>query len=363
MSMATTSTGRDVWLVAEREVMSKLRSKAFLISTAFLLLAILASVLIGGLLGGQQSSSKIAVIGNDVEMLKPFKGLEPIQAQDVAVAISMVRNGSVEAAIIPDVSSPPLGFRVVALSETPTSVLQTLSIKPKLELLEPNAQNPLLTYFVAIGLGLVFFMSAVMFGQTIAQSVVEEKQTRVVEILLATVSARVLISGKILGNSILAFVQIALAAILAAGGAAITGQSALFNSLAPSLLWFVVFFTVGFVMLAALYAGTAALVSRQEDVASATTPVMMLVMLPYLLVIFFNNNALVVTIMSYVPFSAAVGMPLRLFAGTAQWWEPLLSLLILIITAVLLILFGARIYRNSLLRTGAKVSLKEAFKG
>jgi ABC-2 type transport system permease protein len=231
------------------------------------------------------------------------------------------------------------------------------------QLLEKSAQSPGLVYLVALAFGLVFFMSAMTFGQTIAQSVVEEKQTRVVEVLLSTISARTLMAGKVLGNSILAFAQIAVIAVLASGGLLVTGQHVLLASVGPSVIWFVVFFIIGFVMLASLYAGTAALVSRQEDVGSATAPVLMLVMLPYILVLVFNNNPTVLAIMSYVPFSAPVGMPMRLFLDTAQWWEPLISLVILLATTGLAILVGARIYSNSLLRTGAKISIKEALKG
>ena len=124
--------------------------------------------------------------------------------------------------------------------------------------------------------------------------------------------------------------------------------------------WFAVFFVFGFVLLASLFAATAAMVSRQEDIGSTTTPVTMLVMIPYFLVIFFNSNPTVVAILSYVPFSAPVGMPLRLFLGQAAWWEPLLSLVLLIATTLLVILLGARIYENSLLKLGQRVRWREA---
>jgi ABC-2 type transport system permease protein len=88
----------------------------------------------------------------------------------------------------------------------------------------------------------------------------------------------------------------------------------------------------------------------------------MLVMVPYFLVIFFNNNDVVLTVMSYVPFSAAVGMPLRIFLSQAAWWEPLLSLLVLIGGTAGVIMIAAKIYGNALLRTGAKVSVREALR-
>jgi ABC-2 type transport system permease protein len=88
----------------------------------------------------------------------------------------------------------------------------------------------------------------------------------------------------------------------------------------------------------------------------------MLIMAPYILVIFFNDNPVVLAVMSYIPFSAPVGMPVRIFLGEAQWWEPLLSLAILIATCVAAIILGARIYENSLLRMGARVTLREALR-
>src|SRR5690606_10481602 len=112
--------------------------------------------------------------------------------------------------------------------------------------------------------------SALTFGTTIAQSVVEEKQTRIVEILLATVSARTILAGKILGNSILALSQVVAIAVLSAVGMLATGQDILLGGLGSSLIWFAIFFAFGFVLLAAMYAALASLVSRQEDVPSAT---------------------------------------------------------------------------------------------
>ena len=123
------------------------------------------------------------------------------------------------------------------------------------------------------------------------------------------------------------------------------------------------FFLFGFVLLAALFAAAAAMVSRQEDIGSTTMPLTMLIMAPYFLVIFFNDNPTVLAIMSYIPFSAPVGMPMRLFLGEAQWWEPILSLAILIATCIAAILVGAKIYENSLLRMGGRVKLREALGG
>ncbi len=352
-------------LVAGREITMRLRSKSFLISTAILLLGVLASVVIGGF-QSQQGVDRIpvAVVGSAQSAVAATDALEAQSAGTEEEARELVRSGEVEAAIVPDNSADNgTGILVIADDAPPADVVQALSLTPPVELLDDSAENPFLAYLVALAFGLVFFMSAMTFGATIAQSVVEEKQTRVVEILMSTVPVRALLAGKVIGNSVLAFGQIALIAVVATIGLLVTEQTPLLSAVGPAVLWFVVFFLFGFVLLAALFAATASLVSRQEDVGAVTSPVTMLVMIPYFLVILFNDNTTVLGIMSYVPFSAPVGMPMRLFLGEAQWWEPIASLVILLASTAVTIVIGSRIYSNSLLRMGGRVKLMDALRG
>ena len=352
-------------LVAGREITMRLRSKSFLISTAILLLGVLASVVIGGF-QSQQGVDRItvAVVGSAERAVADSDALEAQSVGTEDEARELVRSGEVEAAVVPDNSADNgTGVLVIADDAPPVDVVQALSLTPPVELLDDSAESPFLAYLVALAFGLVFFMSAMTFGATIAQSVVEEKQTRVVEILMSTVPVRALLAGKVIGNSVLAFGQIALIAVIATIGLLVTEQTPLLSAVGPAVLWFVVFFLFGFVLLAALFAATASLVSRQEDVGAVTSPVTMLVMIPYFLVILFNDNSTVLGIMSYVPFSAPVGMPMRLFLGEAQWWEPIASLLILLATTAVTIVIGSRIYSNSLLRMGGRVKLMDALRG
>lgn len=358
------SLAQSAWLVAEREITTRLRSKAFLVSTGILLVLVLAGVLASGLIanaGGIGGPTQVAAVGTAAAPLEAA-GFEVTQAPDRPAAEQLVLDGDVDAAVIPG-GDTPVDLTVLAKDSPPSDVLQALSAAPTLELLAPTSENPFLAYIIAIAFGLVFMMSAVTFGTTIAQSVVEEKQTRIVEILLATVPARTILAGKILGNSILAIAQVVAIAGLASVGMLATGQDLLLGELGTALIWFGVLFAFGFVLLAALYAALASLVSRQEDIGSVTSPVMMLVMLPYMGVIVFYNNPTALAIMSYVPFSAPVGMPMRLYLGTAAWWEPVLSLGVLAVSIALVWAIGARIYEGSILRTGVRVKLTEALKG
>ena len=277
-------------------------------------------------------------------------------------ATALVESGEVDAAVIDDESSAT-GLVVIAEETAPESLVMALSATPEVELLNPDAASGPLRYILGIAFGLVFMMAATMFGTPIATSVVEEKQTRVIEILLSSIPARVLLAGKVIGNTILAISQILL--LMAAGtiGLIVTGQTELLAGLGGPVIWFAVFFLFGFVLLAAMFAAAGSMVSRQEDVGATMTPVMYLSMIPYFLVIFFGDNPVVMTVLSYVPFSAPVGMPIRLFFNEAEWWEPLASLVIMLVSCVIVILLGAKIYENSLLKMGARVKFREALRG
>ncbi len=370
------TAAKAAWIVAEREITTRLRSKAFLISTGILLLIVLAGVLLGGFasqIGGFGGPTKVAVVGEGAAALESA-GFEVTEVADPHAARELVESGEVDAAVVPGgagelgatssaegtESTGESAVTVIALESAPGDLVQALSTSPEVELLDPIIENLLLAYIVSIAFGMVFFVSVMTFGTTTAQSVVEEKQTRIVEILLATVSARALLAGKILGMTVLAVGQVIAIVALASIGLLATGQQLLFAELGTALGWFGVLFVFGFVLIATLYAALASLVSRQEDIGSVTSPVMVLVMIPFYLVIFLFDNARMMAVLSYVPLSAPVAMPLRLYLGTAAWWEPLAALAVLFATIAMVLWIGSRIYSNSVLHTGGRVAWKDA---
>lgn len=363
-SRSTPSDAQSAWLVTEREIGSKLRSKAFVISTAIMFALALAGVLWGGFAAQNDSGTRVAVVSQTSGVVSGAEGLDIETATSEDDAIDLVKSGDVVAALLPaSDASGPFDYRIVANDTVPKGLVATLSVSPPVELLDASDTDAALRVIVSIGFGVLFFGAAMTFGSTIAASVVEEKQTRVVEILISAIPVRTLLAGKVIGNTILAMGQIVGFAAIAVIGLAVTGQTALLQGLGGAIVWFAIFFLFGFVLLAALFSAAGAMVSRQEDIGATTTPLIFLVMAPYFLVIFFNDNPLVMNIMSYVPFSAAIGMPVRLFLGDAQWWEPLVALAILLATCVVAILIGAKIYQNAILRMGARVKLTEALKG
>lgn len=370
-SGAGTQAGRTpfwtaVGLVAGREMKVKMMSKAFVVTTAImlglLLLAVLLAPRLGDLFGGDGSGDKVAVTAETSQAVGALgDAYDPQTVDSPDAAKEAVRAGDVEAAVIPD-EAGPAGIAVVGLDSAPTGLVEALSVSPSVELLDPNAPNPGLQYLIAFGFGIVFFMIAITYGQQIAVSVIEEKQSRVVEILLAAIPAKAMMAGKVIGNSAMALFQVALIAGVLLLGMQVNEAVLPLDGLGAPILWFVLLFAIGFVMIASLYAAAASLVSRQEDIGSTSMPVMMLIMLPYFAVIFFNDNPDALRIMALVPFSAPVATPLQVFLDQGAMWEHLLSLGILIASTALAILFAAKIYERSILRTGKALKWSEALR-
>ena len=348
------STFAATKVVAAREIRVKLRDKTFLFSTAFFLLFAIAVTVLPAVFSGGPSS--VAVADQATAATLQQADLEVRVVADDAAAEKLVRDGDVDAAVL-------AGPEIIALDDTPGSVVDALSTAPPVRILEPSAVDPFLAYIVPFALAFVFFFVSFLFGLQIAQSVTEEKQTRIVEILVASVPTRALLAGKVAALGLLAFAQVALIAVVGLVGARLGGvDSGVLSLLEPAVGWFVAFFVIGFVMLAALWAGVGALASRPEDLNGVSQPVQMAVMLPFFAVIFFGENEGVMRLLSYIPFSAPVAMPARIFNGTAAGWEPFVALVIMAISAVALLAVGARVYEGSLLRTNGKTSWATAWR-
>ena len=365
MSTNTTKTERlSTWgatlLVAEREILSQVRSKAFIISTVITLAFVVGGIILSSVLGGRTELTQVAVVGSVPSVVAESETIEVTEVATRDEAEELIRSEDVAAALVSDDSA--VGFALIALDEAPEGLVAALSVSPEVVLLDPSETPSGLRIIIGLAFGIVFMMAVLGSGATIMQNTVQEKQSRVVEILLAAVPARALLAGKILGNSVIGVGTAAAIAAAASLGLAITGQGELLDLLSAPLIWFVVFFIFGFVLVASVFAAGAALVSRQEDTGAVMTPAMMLVMIPYFGVVFFGDNPTIMTILSYVPFSAPVAMPVRLFFGEAQWWEPLISLALLVAATAVVVLIASKIYTNSLLRMGSRVSLRDALK-
>ncbi|WP_120003819.1 ABC transporter permease [Nesterenkonia muleiensis] len=351
-------------LVAEREVSTQVKSKSFIISTLVTVVIIVGGIIALDFFTGndddQFTAATVDVVTEGQAHLETA-GFDVSDTSSIQEAEELLREGEVDVIVTADPDSP-LGLQLIGLDSIPMEEAQLLSVMPTMDVLDGDAADEGLRYIAAMGFGLVFMIVAMGSGMMILQNTIMEKQNRIVEILLSAISARALLAGKIVGNSIVALGQAVVMAASAALGLAVTGQLDYLEMLSWPMLWFVVFFIPGFVLVASVFAASASLVSRQEDSGSVMTPAMMMVMLPYFVVIFMLNNDLVITIASYVPFSAPVAMSLRLFDGDVAWFEPVVSMGILLLTTALVMALAAKIYSRSLLQMGQRVRLSAALK-
>lgn len=359
--MAGVSTGvsaRQFLLVARREIVARFTSKAFLLSWLFLVVIVAGGTVISQLFTAA-NTSRVAVSTENQHLLSGMFGIEPVVTADDAQSVATVRAGEADVALVTDASST--GFELVGLSEVPELVVQALSTPPSVRLLEPDggSVDGMLAFLIASAFSLVYLMSAVTFASLIAQSVVEEKQSRVVEILISVVHPRILLAGKIAGNSAVGIIQIFTVAAAGLMSLILSGQDALAADLTPSVIWFVAFFIVGFVLLAALFASAASLVSRQEDVSAVLTPVMAVVFVPYMLIMVMHQNPTVMAVLSHIPISAPMAMPYRIYLGSGAPWEAIVALVVMLLTTVVLCFVGGAIYERAVLRMGSRVPLVE----
>ncbi|MCG8926426.1 ABC transporter permease [Lentzea sp. CC55] len=351
--MARASFSQATWLVAEREMKTLVTTKGFWIGFAFTIIGLFALTVLPTVFGGDDP--KVAAVGSAVQAVQG-KALDVQEVGSVQEAADLVRADDVEAAIVPDGA----GIKVLALNSPPNDVVRELVESPPVELLAASAVTSGQRSVTVIVFGLVFLMFG-MGGAAIAQSTVTEKQTRIVEILVSTVPVRALLAGKILGHTILTLGQVVVLALTAPIALRVADLGTLLGVVAPALGWFIPFLMFGFVLISSMWAVAGALVSRQEDLGSTMGLVMLAVMGPYFGVQFFYENPAVLKVMSFVPFTAGVAMPVRLFAEQAQAWEALLSLGILAVTVVVILLVASRLYTGSLLQTGGRVKLAKAW--
>jgi ABC-2 type transport system permease protein len=234
-------------------------------------------------------------------------------------------------------------------------------------------------YLLSFGITLLIFMMIVLYGNWVAMSVVEEKSSRVMEVILNAATPFELLGGKVLGVGAAAFLQYL--AILLAGGLAIVLQDrvaavvlgegagvSLPEGLTITLLvLFCVYGVLGFLLYAVLYAAAGSLVSRQEDVNGAVMPMTMITLVGYMIAVYAGTGLLDiragwVAILSQIPFISPFIMPSRIVAGDVTGWEVALSIAILLVTIPLALAIAARVYSAGVLMYGQRPSMRAVWR-
>ncbi|HWK80985.1 MAG TPA: ABC transporter permease, partial [Thermomicrobiales bacterium] len=216
------------------------------------------------------------------------------------------------------------------------------------------------------------------YGMWIAQGVVEEKSSRIMEIMINAATPRDLLAGKVVGIGLAALTQ--LVPMMLVGGIAFALQPRLADVLnvtsssimdvdfgaisAEAVGLFTIYFLLGFVLYASLYASIASLLSRQEEVSQAVSPLMTFTIVGYLGALFTISSpeGLPARILSIFPFTSPFAMVPRSIVGDVPAWELILSLVLLAVTAIAGVLFASRVYRVGVLMYGQKPSWRNVLR-
>jgi len=384
--------------VAGREISTRIRSKAFVWTTVALLVGVVLGGFLLSLVGDQGPAvqkvgvtSEVEALGSQLTAAGEAVGTE-IQVSEVSEpeGRTQLADGDLDALV----TGTPESFTVVVKEELgttltpvftglaqqaalagaisdlggdPSAVAQEIaSAAPTVETLEPTeVRDPAQIVTGMVG-GILIFIALMTCGQLVAQGVVEEKTSRVVELLLATIRPWQLMAGKVLGIGAIGLIQLV---VVVGGGVGTAFALGLVDAssvnLGATAAWVLVWFVIGFVMYSLALAALAALVSRQEDVGSVITPVLMLMMIPYIIGISIGpwdpENPLVVWL-SYIPFCSPLLMPIRIALGTVETWEILLAVGLSLALVPVLVWLAGKIYSNAVLRTGGRVRLKDALR-
>ena len=393
----------NLWLVTRRELRERGRSKGFIISSVLTVAILLGIILIPQALGGDAATFEIGAVGEGneqiVEAARQFEAglaaneetepdvFEVTEFSTAEEGEASLRRGDVEVLLIDGTSAvvAQQGFggnevvdrlqqaagasrlqELMAENEQVASeVVEVLSNDP-LEvrsLSGPGSDNADSSVIAYAGLVLLY-IAILTYGNTVLTGVTEEKNNRVVEVLLATLQPWQMLGGKVLGIGILGLAQFALTMAAAFAAIRITGVVSLpafdLQTVGVLVLWFL----IGFGIYAALYAAAGSLTSRTEDAQSAALPMTMLAVVGFFVSfsVLDDPSSLVARITTFIPFTAGFVVPIRNSLGAISWAEHALAVVVALGAIVLLVVLAARIYAGGLLRFGSRVRIKDAWR-
>jgi ABC-2 type transport system permease protein len=380
-----------VRLVARREFGERIRERSFLISTVVTVLILSAVIVLPKLFGGE-STARVAFGGPDAAAVASAAQSQATAAGlDLQVVDSSTNprqqalDGDITAYVgdTEVVSKDPLDAALASVLESahrqvlgskalaaqgidPGKVATALDVPPLQTVTsassDPRSNQRRTVAFVAT---VVLYGQIIGYGFWVATGVVEEKSSRVIEVLLATIRPRVLLTGKILGIGLLGLVQLAVLGLVGLTVGRLTGgitvDAETLGVVGIAFAWFL----LGYAFFASVFAAAAARVSRQEDVQNVTTPITMVLAASFFAGIYASNapTSTATAVLSIVPPFSALVSPPRVAAGAAPLWQQALSVTLMLLAIVALVRVAARLYEGAVLRTGARVSLRDAWQG
>lgn len=380
--LSTDSKG--AWrVVARRELVERARDKGFAVSTAITLVILIGVIVISSVLSGEDRF-ELGVVGEGSEAIgtqvrtaaDAFDievAVRPLQ--DEAAAERAVRDGEVDAALLG-------GERILVQSDPPVDLvgaIQTISLRVRSEqaledsglsgeevsgaldqpplpvrALEPIDERERENSAVALIGVIVLYGQIFGYGYWVSSGVLEEKSSRIVEVLLATISPSQLLRGKVLGIGVLGLAQLLVIGAVALVAAQLTGAlnfpSGAFATIGLALLWFL----LGYFFYAGLFAVAGSIVTRSEDLQTAMTPLTIVIVASFFIGLSAADDpsTTLATVAALLPPSAPLVMPSKIVLGDASVALAIASAVISLAATALLFPIATKLYSRAVLQSG-----------
>jgi ABC-2 type transport system permease protein len=382
---------RTIAVIAGREFVTRGRSKAFRISSALLLVGLVIGIVLPTSLNRSTNHFTVALVQastnvrNAISAQAAAAGITVTSrsAANRAAAVQRVETGRATAAVVGTqeliwkkaenarlaqvltaaLTQVDIGRRAHDLGIAPAQLDQLFApTKPTLTLLHPQPNRGPQTIITLIGI-ILLFVALNFYGAYVLTGVVEEKSSRIVEVLLARTRPADLLVGKVSGIGLLGLSQFAGMGIVAAITLQITQPPNLPADATALITSVVVWFVLGYAFFSLLYGALGALASRSQDAQAATAPLTVFMML-----IYFGAFASIssprswwVTAASLFPPTAPIFMPMRTALADVPAWQIAAAAILMVLAILALIRAGGRIYRGAVLHTGGRLGIRQAW--
>ncbi|WP_194201940.1 ABC transporter permease [Glycomyces albidus] len=380
---------RGLLLVAGREIRVRGLSKSNLVSLVVTVVIVGVLAALPTLIGGDEGDAKVGLAGDNAPAMQAQ--LEAMGGFDITVygsadeAERAVEDETVEAAVADgslysldgvandvetkidaawQAASVQTNLADAGLSDQ--EITQALTVRPlEFVTLESGGVNSTLDYFTGLIISIIMFMMLMTPVQYIAMGVVEEKSSRIVEILLTSLKPWQLLGGKVIGLGVISLVNLIAMVAVGLGVSAATGMlSDLPPGTASAAVSTIGWWLMAFALFGTLAGGVGSLVSRQEESGSVLTPLIMSLTLSYLGAIFLLNapTSTFAEVLSIIPPFSGIAMPTRMAIAEVPAWQIGLSGVLLALAAAGALALGSQLYKRSVLYTGSRMKLTEALR-
>jgi ABC-2 type transport system permease protein len=377
---------RAVRLVAMREIIERGRSRGYVLSLVFTVFLLLAGFILPTILLGDDEPTRLALVGDTPAGLEQVltTAAEPYELElaishlsDRVAAETGLVNKAIDAALIlpADLSTPgELLVAEQAAGPLQAVVTQTvIGLRARGDVLQPpviTALNPPTeedtTAIIFANAGIILmFIGIFSYGTWVLTGVVEEKQTRVVEVVLSTVRPRDLLMGKVLGIGTLALAQMVILVGAGIAASVLSGRLTLPATTTGAVVQLFTWFILGFAFYSTAMGVLGALASRMEEASNASMPVTVTATTAYILsivVVTGDPSGIVARVMTFLPPAAPMVVPLRVALDAIEPWEVVLSIVLMLASIWVLFVIGARVYSGAVLQTGSRMKLRDAWR-